>query len=801
MQLPRGISTGTEVWSPPDPTKEKPPAGTGSTKALASLQCTGQANYVSDFSAANSAVLHAAPIQSTSALAVVSGIDSEVALSMNGVVAVITADDIDTTIGMINDCGVEAIDNSGNASPEQIFVPINGMVETIGQTIGLVVASSREEAQKAAAAMMDPSTGGIAYTKSKDEPILNLDDAIAKGSFYKGVHTAVLERLAPNVASIEDAMSSCEHSWKGTVRMSGQRHFYMETQRSTVTPTENEGLHVRSSTQGPTVVAKYVAKVCGVPTHNVECEMLRCGGAFGGKLTRNLPIACAAAVACKKLNAPVEYVLDRVEDERATGGREAMRMDIEVGFDSEGNVDAFKVCLFIDAGWTIDGSFGDLDMATNWSDNAYYIPNFHCESKACRTNTPTCTSMRAPGVLHSINAIETAMDHVAATLKMDPNVVRFNNFYQVGNITPYNQTLKYVSLQTCWNQVLAKYTSLQKECDTFNDNNRWVKRSVAMTPAKYGIQWSGTFSGSNVSIYGRDGSIIISHGGCEIGQGLFTKVMQAAATALGLDDPKDFDLIRTGPTSNVMVPNNSMTGGSSTSEVTCQSVMNACATLVARLKPYRDPVSSGGKGLAWRDAVAAAYNDHVQLSAKGWFAPKGVGGDKFRYFVYGSALSMVELDVLTGQSQILRTDIVYDCGNSINPIIDIGQIEGGFVMGVGTWLTEEVTFDSTGKLTSNGTWDYKPPCTKDIPLEFNVTLLKNNPNIVGILGSKATAEPPMILSNSVHFALRRTIELARLDRGLSPTDAGTFVLNTPATAERVLDIIGTVPNKDFALKM
>ena len=316
------------------------------------------------------------------------------------------------------------------------------------------------------------------------------------------------------------------------------------------------------------------------------------------------------------------------------------------------------------------------------------------------------------------------------------------------------------------------------------------------------VGWSFTFSGSNVSIYGRDGSIVISHGGCEIGQGLFTKVMQAAATALGLTDPADFDLIRSGPTSNVMVPNNGMTGGSSTSEVTCQSVMNACAVLVARLKPYRDSIASGGKGLSWREAVAAAWNDHVQLSAQGWFAPKAVPDDMFNYFVYGSALSVVEMDVLTGQVQTLRSDIVYDCGNSLNPVIDIGQIEGGFVMGIGTWLTEEVTFDATtGKLTSNGTWEYKPPCSKDIPMEFNVSLLKDNPNVVGILGSKATAEPPMILSNSVYFAVRRCIELARLDRGLEAREAGTFVLNVPATAERVVAVIGSVPCDEFVLEL
>ena len=281
--------------------------------------------------------------------------------------------------------------------------------------------------------------------------------------------------------------------------------------------------------------------------------------------------------------------------------------------------------------------------------------------------------------------------------------------------------------------------------------------------------------------------------------------MQACASALGLTDPNDFALVRSGPTSNFVVPNNGMTGGSSTSEITCKSVMQACSVLVERLKPYRDPVSSGGKGLPWREAVAAAWSDHVNLSAQGWFAPPAAVPSlafSFNYFVYASAVTMVEVDLLTGQTQVLRTDIVYDCGNSLNPMIDVGQIEGAMVMGIGTWLTEETTYDEiSGKLTSNGTWDYKPPCSKDIPLELNVTLLKDNPNVEGILGAKATAEPPMILTNSVYFAVRRCIELGRLENGLAPKNAGTFELDAPATAERVVALVGSDPMKDFVLEL
>ena len=503
-QLPRGVSTGTEIWSPPDPSsKEAPPAGLGRPKVTEILQCTGQAKYTADFSTGerNPNLLHAVVVQSTRALATVASIDVSVAEKVDDVVRVITAQDF--VHGMINDCGVEGVDNGGNASPEPIFVPVGGVVNTAGQTICLVVGKTREAAKKGAAAMMDPSTSGVTYSYPKEAPILTLDDAIAKKSFFQGTHANLLERLEGPYTDIDQALAACPRTWSGTVRTAGQRHFYLETQRAVVTPTENGGLHVRSSTQGPTTVGKYVAKVTGLQTHEVECEQVRAGGGFGGKLTRNLPIACSAAVAAVTLNAPIQYVLDRVEDQKATGGREPMRMDIDVGYDEKGNIIAFKLFLFMNGGWSIDGTFGDLDMGTYWSDNAYHVPNFHVESKACRTNTPTNTSMRAPGVLHATLAIETAMDHVASSLSLNPTTIRSMNFVKVGDVTPYGQTLKYVSLDKCWSQTSLVCTELSKECKTFNAANRWVKRSVAMTPCKYGIGWGGTFSGSVVSVYGR----------------------------------------------------------------------------------------------------------------------------------------------------------------------------------------------------------------------------------------------------------------------------------------------------------
>ena len=295
-QLPRGISTGTEVWTPPDPAKEPPPAGLGRTKNTAILQCTGQAKYTSDFTSeqkqfGNGIVLHAVPVQSTRALAIISSLDPSVATNMDDIVRVIGAGDIDVTIGMVNDCGIEDVDNGGNASPEKIFVEVGGKVETTGQTIALVVGKTREAAKLAAQAMMDPATGGVVYQNVVDAkgvriaPILSLDDAIAQKAFYVGEHCDLVEKLADGVKNIDDALASCEHVWQGTLRAGGQRHFYMETQRAFVRPTENEGLHVRSSTQGPTVTAKYVGRATGRNTSQVECEQVRAGVSININIT------------------------------------------------------------------------------------------------------------------------------------------------------------------------------------------------------------------------------------------------------------------------------------------------------------------------------------------------------------------------------------------------------------------------------------------------------------------------------------------------------------------------------------
>ncbi len=838
-QLPRGVSTGTEVWSPPPATgagTEAPPAGAGMPKIRATLQCTGQAKYASDFYVKTKGLLHAAPVLSTRACARLASVDPSVAYaSATGVVDVITADDVGADgNGGVNNCGADVDDNAGVDSSEPIFVPTDGsgVVYCVGQCIALVVADTAEAARTAARAMMDPATGGVVYAGTDDAdaaasaaplpaPILSIDDAIAKNSFYQGSHAAVLERLAPGVSTIDAALAAAPHTWKGTLRVGAQRHFYMETQRCIVTNAEDGGLRVRSSTQGVAVVSKYVSRATGVPMHAVVTEQVRAGGAFGGKLTRNLPIACAAAVAARKLKADytgVAYVLDRVDDQQTTGAREPMRMDVQVGFEDDGTLTAFRVNHFMDGGWTLDSTFQDLDMATRWTDNAYFVPNFQVVSKACKTNTPSTTSMRAPGVLHAVMAIEHAIEAgVCPAVGMDRDAVRAKNFYRVGDAVPTGQKIKYVSLPKCWAQVQSgtgdtpgdgkNYAQLKAEVAAFNAQNRWVKRAVSLLPCKYGIGWDSTFSGATVSVYAPDGTVVVSHGGAELGQGLFTKVAQACAAALGLG-AEGLSLVRTAPTSSRSVPNNGMTGGSSTSEVTCQAVMNACAVLVKRLAPYRDPVSKGGKGLSWKDAVHAAGGDRVQLSAQGWFAPPdAVAGLDFswKYFVWAAGLSVVELDALTGQAQILRTDIVYDCGQSLNPVIDIGQIEGGFVMGIGSWMTEEARADdargaaSTGRLLSNGTWDYKPPCSKDIPLEFNVALLKDNPNVAGILGSKATAEPPMILSSTVFLALRRCVEEARLARGLGASAAADFDLHAPATAERLLAAIANDPDKDFVL--
>jgi xanthine dehydrogenase/oxidase len=775
-ELPRNPSKGTELY--PDPESPELPVSKAIPKLSAALQTTGEAKYTNDVAteSAHEGLLYGALVKSTVPLALLKAIDTSVILGkLPGVIDVITAADIPGS----NNINILKED-------EFVFTPIDGKIECCGQALACVLADSQRHACAGALALQ---ASGITYNPVPSEkPILTLEEAIEQKNFFDLPSGAPFAMSKGN-PDIDKALDSAPHKLSGTVHCASEKHFYMETQRAFVKPAEDgEGLEVLASTQDLDTTQKTVAQVMKLPYNQVVGKMIRAGGGFGGKSSRQLPVVCAAAVAAAKHQTPVKVVNERVDDMIMVAGRERAKVDYTVGFDDNGKILAFKEEFYMDAGFTDRESQGDLNMACYMADNAYNIPNWASQGFLLKTNNSTHCSMRAPGVVHSIHVMERVLESIADYLpNLQPSQVRSTNFYQAGDKTPYAQPLvETPTLERTWTEVQtsAGFETLQASVASFNKANRWRKRGVALIPVKYGMQQQGFNMEATVHVY-PDGSITLVHGGMEIGQGINTKVAQCCAYALSAP----LENVRVANPSTVKISSSGNTGGSATSECSCAAVMIACKVIVSRLAPYKSKYNT------WAAIIAAASNDNVMLSASGQYSPTPYEGHKYRYFVWGSSISVVELDVLTGETEILLSSLVYDCGVSLNPAIDIGQVEGAFVFGIGTFLMEEVLMDENGILLTNGTWDYKPPASKSIPVEFNVKFLENSNNPSGILSSKATGEPPYSFANSVYFALRRCINAARLDAGLKLG----YDLDIPATQKRIVAALAVDPIKDFQL--
>lgn len=416
-------------------------------------------------------------------------------------------------------------------------------------------------------------------------------------------------------------------------------------------------------------------------------------------------------------------------------------------------------------------------MCQLWADNVYFVPNYKSTGSCVRTNLAPNTAMRSPGALQGIYMTESIIERVAYELKLDPLTIRQNNFYQQGQTTPYGQPIQYYSLPTCWSQLRSScnYDQRVQQVQTFNQNNRWRKRGIRMTPVKYPMGLAGSQCAVLLNVFAEDGTIMLAHSGCEIGQGLSTKVAQAVAYELNID----LSLISITSTSTEKIPNFTNTGGSSTSESVTQAAINACQTLNASLAPIKKTMPNA----TWPQLIAAAANSQINLSVSGYFSYAHEDGNfPFAYFVFGAACTEAEVDLLTGEIEIIQTDIVYDCGISLNPAVDIGQVEGAFVQGIGFFFTEECIY-LNGRLLNNGTWDYKPASSQDIPIVFNVTFLNQSPNLAphAVLSSKATGEPPYQLAASAYFAVKDAIYAARAAGGLN----GYVSLNTPITTDQI----------------
>ncbi|DBA00719.1 TPA: hypothetical protein N0F65_001190 [Lagenidium giganteum] len=767
--LARKVSSGIQAFKPNDATA---PVSQPIQKLGADMQATGEAKYTTDADLSKT-TLFGAILYSTKAFAQILAIDEGgKAKSITGVIDIVTASDIPGQ----NDI-------SSGQSMESLFVPINGIVRCVGAPIGVVIATTQQIADEAAA-QCSIKYGEVPadkrWTNQGAGAIISLDDAIRSNTSIEGP--------AVGDEKVAEKLKQCKNRLKGELYLGAQKHFYMEPQVSLVSLSEFGVYEVETSSQFPNFMQQQLAAVLNVHSNSISIKVPRVGGGFGGKLTRCVVNAAAAAVAAHKHKRPVRVLNNRNADFSLVGGREYMKGEYEVGFDDDGNVQAMDLTLRVNCGCSRVDAAGSAQMAVQWSDSAYHTPSFHCRSLLYLTNTQTCTSLRAPGVPQSLVLVEAALDHVARTLNVPLQWVQERNMYKENDVTPFNQKLVDVKLGEVWNRLLAtsKLEQRQKDVAVFNTNNKWKKRGIAVTPTKYGMTYSGRRDGTAIDVFASDGTVILWHSGCEIGQGIHTKAAQACAYKLGIP----LDMMKVRPTSTDKTPNGEATGGSSTSESVVQSVVACCEELLTLIKPYE-------KKNDWVGSVKAANDKGVRLFA----CAQPVHtvehkDDVFDYFVYAGACSEVEVDILTGEINILSSEIVYDCGISLNPAIDIGQIEGGFLMGIGLYMEEEVAYaPESGELLTNGTWEYKLPCARDIPEKLKVTLLPNDMARRGVLSSKATGEPPYALACSVYFAAKNAIRSSRHERGI--TDF--FHLKIPASVAERQQAAKIDPERDFVL--
>jgi xanthine dehydrogenase molybdopterin-binding subunit B len=493
-------------------------------------------------------------------------------------------------------------------------------------------------------------------------------------------------------------MAGAARRVKGHIDAGGQSHFYMEAQTAFAKQIDGENFEVVCGTQDPTGYQGYISKMLGISANKVAVKCPRTGGAFGGKLTRGQSVASASALASSKLSRPVRIFNSRTQDMNMNSGRCGFAFDYEVGFSEDGTIVALSYEVYIDCGINFYDSFGDLAMGMRWADNAYFLPNYKATCTLCYTNTPPRTSMRAPGVVQTCLATEIIVERVAVEVGLAATDVQLRNFIQDGQTTILDQPIEDSKLNTCWSTLLqrSRFSERASAVSDFNSKNLWRKRGIYVVPVRYGIGWAGYNASVQIGIYKHDGTVVVCHSGAEIGQGINTKVAQAVAYELKLD----ISCVRVVATATDRNANGGMTGGSGTSECCAEAALRACRVLAARLLPYRH----ASPDASWTQLLTTLPSD-VSLNAEGWFSPtEEQNGMPFQYFVYGACLTEVELDVLTGMVNVLASEIVYDCGKSLNPAVDIGQIEGAYMMGLGYFLTERVSYDSTGVLETAGTW-------------------------------------------------------------------------------------------------
>ncbi|KAL6316193.1 hypothetical protein AAG906_017740 [Vitis piasezkii] len=751
------------------------PVGEPIAKSGAAIQASGEAVYVDDIPSPTNC-LHGAFIYGTKPLARVKGIKLNPKSVAAGVSALISFKDIPG----------ENIGCKTMFGTEPLFA--DDFTRCAGEYIAFVVADTQKHANMAAnLAVIDYDMENL------EPPILSVEEAVRRSSFFE-----VPSIISPKqVGDFSRGMAEADHKiLSAEIRLGSQYYFYMETQTALAVPDEDNCIVVYSSTQCPEYAHTTISRCLGIPEHNVRVITRRVGGGFGGKAMKAIAVATACALAAYKLQRPVRIYMNRKTDMKIAGGRHPMKVTYSVGFKSNGKITALHVDILINAGMGVDISPA-MPMLMVGALKKYDWGAFSFDIKVCKTNHLSKSAMRAPGEVQATFISEAVIEHVASTLSMDVDSVRSGNLHTFNSLNFFfegcaGEPVEY-TLPLIWDK-LATSSSFKERTDMvkqFNMCNKWQKRGISRVPIVHEISLKAT--PGKVSILS-DGSVAVEVGGIELGQGLWTKVKQMTAFALssiGCDGMGDFlEKVRVIQSDTLSLIQGGLTTASTTSECSCEAIRLCCNMLVKRLTPIKERLQEQMGSVEWGTLILQAQSQAVNLSASSYYVPDF---SSFQYLNYGAAVSEVEVNLLTGQTTILQSDIIYDCGQSLNPAVDLGQIEGAFVQGIGFFMLEEYTTNSDGLVVTEGTWTYKIPTIDTIPKQFNVEVLNSGHHKNRVLSSKASGEPPLLLAVSVHCATRAAIREARQQllswTGLTKCDS-TFQLEVPATMPVVKELCG-----------
>ncbi len=770
-------------------------AGQSQPHESAVAQVAGAATYVDDIAEVKG-TLYAAPVMSGVAHGKLLGVDCTAALAMPGVRDVILARDVP------GDRMLAAF-----AGDEPIFAI--DTVQHVGQVVGIVVADSVMQARHAARK--------VKLHIEALPAVLTVRDALNAQSY-------VLPPVFVNRGDAAAALTRAPHTLSGTLEVGGQEHFYLEGQVAYVLPQEQQQWLIHSSTQHPGEVQHWVAHALGLDKHAVRVECRRMGGGFGGKETQAGHLAVWAAIAAFKLKRPVKLRLDRDDDFMITGKRHPFAFEYTAGFDDTGRLCGLKLMMAVNCGFSADLSGPVADRAVFHADNAYFLQDVAIASYRCKLNTQSHTAFRGFGGPQGMIVIEAIMGDIARRLKMDPLDVRLRNLYSDETVSPLAATshtggresrrdTTHYQMQVEDNILLpllsqleqtSQYRRGQEAVLAWNKRNSVIKRGIALTPVKFGISFTATLfnqAGALVHVY-TDGSVQVNHGGTEMGQGLNTKVCQIVADELGVP----FERVLATASDTSKIPNASATAASAGTDLNGRAAQFAARHVRDNLAAFVCGLDGCGAGAirfeggqvispsttrSFDEVVKLAYANRIQLWGDGFYRTPKIHYDKttltgrpFYYFAYGAACTEVAIDTLTGESRVLKVDILHDVGRSINPAIDIGQIEGGFVQGMGWLTTEQLVWNDKGHLSTHAPSTYKIPTAGDVPEHFKIDLWPESNREDNVFGSKAVGEPPLMLAISVFEALRDAVANARGEHG------GTVELTAPATAENVLKALG-----------